>query len=80
MAVKKPEMIEVDLSEFRKLSGCSLSKLELDEVQQRKVDAALLAPDISASAIRDVIRNWGFRISSDTITSHRSQRCACKLK
>lgn len=71
---------EVDLSEFRRMSGCSLHKADFTDEQRAKVTAALSEPDISHAAIREVLLAWGINISKETISNHRAspQRCACR--
>lgn len=75
-----PPTPEIDLSEFRRMSGCSLLKADMTEEQRLKVDAALAEPDISHAAIREVLLSWGLVISKETISGHRAspQRCACR--
>ena len=70
----------IDLSEFRRMSGCSIHKAEFTEEQRLKVTAALAEPDISHAAIREVLLAWGFNIAKETISNHRAspQRCACR--
>lgn len=62
------------------MSGCSLHKADLTDEQRLKVNAALVEPDISHAAIREVLLTWGVNISKDTISGHRAvpQRCACR--
>lgn len=71
-----------DLSEFTKESkphriGCAVSRLDLSSEQNEKVLAALGEPSITGEAIAKVLRTWGFQISGDTVTRHRSKKCSC---
>ena len=72
----------VDLSEFEVVNhylkrGCKIKRLDLNDVQRAKIDAALASPTITAESIAKVLRSWGVEISAPTITRHRRGGCAC---
>ena len=76
----------VDLSEFRKLkpatSTCGVVRLakiliETDTERAEKLKAALVDEDITHAAIEIVLKNWGYQVSSTTISRHRRGLCTC---
>lgn len=81
MVEKKIEP-EVDLSMFYKESGCTVSKVHLENPEHQAVlEQALATRTISSSAISDILfEKWGVSVSHDTVAKHRStpQKCACR--
>lgn len=73
-------MPQQDLSEF--FDGpqpCKVGRLrlEMDEEQLAKLEAAFARQDISHGRIADVVTKWGFPVSTNTILKHRKGNCGC---
>lgn len=69
-----------DLSDFEKKipeKGCPLSRTEFTPQQRSDLDGALGARHISAKIISEVLTDWGYTISNQTVQRHRNQACSC---
>jgi hypothetical protein len=70
---------KTDISEFMKPKGCPMSRLALSEEQRAKLETALAMPNevVSNASVRRVLKDWGFSIGRDCISSHRKKECNC---
>lgn len=75
--------LKASLSDFEaKLpeKGCPLTRTEFTPQQRVDLDSALAARHISAKIISEVLTEWGYEISNQTVQRHRNQACSCPDK
>jgi hypothetical protein len=73
--------MSVDLSEFKRTRDrrCVVARALdlLDGLDLEKLQAALLAPDISQSDISRWLSKRSISVGASTVGAHRAQRCGC---
>lgn len=68
----------IDLSEFEiRRKSCKVGRFDLSPEQRMKFEAACKADHISHARIAKVLSDWGFKVTQNTVQTHRTGECGC---